>query len=66
MARRKWPEFAVYPEERAERLAKIMGESSAAAQALADLKRRKARGEDAVLLVAGSMIFVGPRPNGHS
>ena len=55
-------EVSIYPVERAELLAKIMGESSATAKALIELKRRKELGEDAVLLIAGSTILVGPRP----
>ena len=59
---RKKQEFVIYPVERAERLARIMGEHSASAQALAELKRRQTAGEDVVLLVGGSTILVGPRP----
>ena len=55
-------EVSVYPDDRAERLAHIMGPSSAAAMALVELKKRREAGEDAVLLIAGSMILVGPRP----
>lgn len=62
MSRTRPTEWSIYPDERAERLAKIMGESSAAAQALVELKRRRALGEKAVLLVAGSTILVGPDP----
>lgn len=58
----KQTEVAIYPDDRAERLAKIMGPSSATAKALVELKQRRANGEDAVLLIAGSMILVGPRP----
>ena len=58
----RYPDPVIYPVDRAMRLAKIMGERSAAALALIELERRKAAGEDAVLLVAGSMILVGPRP----
>lgn len=49
-----------YPVERAERLAKIMGKSSAAAKALDEMKRRRAAGEDVALLICGSIILVGP------
>lgn len=62
--RSRYEQTSIYPVERAERIAKIMGENSAAAQALVDLKRRIAAGEDAVLLVSGAMILVGPRPQG--
>lgn len=55
-------QVSIYPEDRAERLAKIMGENSASAHALAELKRRKALGEDVVLLICGATILVGPRP----
>jgi hypothetical protein len=55
-------DISIYPVERAERLARIMGEHSAAADALKELKRRLEDGEDVVLMVARSMIFVGPRP----
>lgn len=58
--KRGMPEIVEYPIERAERLASIMGESSAAADALRELKRRRAVGEDVRLFVRGSMIFVGP------
>lgn len=53
-------EASPYPIEQAERLAKIMGDSSATARALAELKKRQADGEDVTLFVARSFIFVGP------
>lgn len=62
MSRQRQIELLIYPEDRARRLAYIMGETSAAAHALVELERRKALGEDAVLLLAGSTILVGPRP----
>jgi hypothetical protein len=63
MPRKRTHDFgiAAYPLERAERLAKIMGESSAAAAALKELKSRLASGEDVALFVCGAWIFVGPR-----
>jgi len=54
----------IYPMEKAERLAGIVGTHSATNQALIELKRRLADGEDVCLLIAGSMIWVGPRPSG--
>ena len=62
MAPRKL-KVSIYPDDRAERLAKIMGPSSAAAMALVELKQRRDEGEDAVLLIWGEMILVGPRPS---
>lgn len=59
---KKKREPTIYPLDRAERLAKILGEYSAAARALAELKQRQADGEDVVLIVLGPMIWVGPRP----
>lgn len=58
--KRKQIEVAEYPVERAERLAHIMGDQSATARALAELKRRRAAGENVVLLIAGAAILVGP------
>ena len=58
--REKKLEPVIYPIDRAERLAKIMGKFSAAARALAELKDRQAKGEDVVMLVQGPMILVGP------
>jgi len=60
MAKRRPIEVSEYPVERAERLAKIMGDSSATAKALIELKRRQSEGENVVLLVAGGTILVGP------
>lgn len=62
-AQRKTPEVAIYAVERAERLVKILGPGCATAHALTELKSRLAAGEDAVLLIAGSYICVGPRPD---
>lgn len=59
--KRKAPELVVYPVERAERMAKILGDNSAVAHALDELRKRIAAGEDAVLLICGAMIIVGPR-----
>jgi hypothetical protein len=52
----------LYPfdEVLAEKIADVVGESSAAALALAELKRRRERGEDAALFVASSTLVVGP------
>ena len=58
--REKQRDPVIYPIDRAERLAKIMGENSTAARALAELKQRRASGEDVVMLVLGPMIWVGP------
>lgn len=53
-------EASPYPVEQAERLAKIMGESSATAKALTEMKARREAGEDVGLFVFRSHIFVGP------
>lgn len=45
--RRKLPPVSIYPVEQAERLAKIMGESSATAAALREFKRRQEAGMEA-------------------
>ena len=55
-------EVTIYPDERAERIAKILGPNSATAKALVELKARRAAGEDVVLLIWGPMIVVGPNP----
>lgn len=43
------------------RIAQILGPNSAAAQALADLARRRTGGEDAALYLDRGTIIVGPR-----
>jgi len=53
-------EPSLYSVENAERLAKIMGENSATAKALRELRERQAKGEDVSLFVFQSWIFVGP------
>lgn len=45
-------------EETLHRVARIMGQSSAAADAIKDVERRKAAGEDVVILVRGSAWLV--------
>jgi hypothetical protein len=49
-----------YPVEMAERIAHIMGPSSAAAHALRELERRRAFGEKAALFLIGKSFVVGP------
>ena len=57
---------ALYPDDRAERLAHILGPNSAAAKALVELKDRRSKGEDVVLMIVGSdqvqggFLMVGP------
>ena len=53
-----------YPVANAERLAKIMGERSATAAALRELRERQSAGEDVSLFVFRSWIFVGPTDTG--
>lgn len=50
-----------YSEEVAEMVANIIGPHSAAAQALEELKKRRANGEEVYLWRAGSAVVVGPR-----
>jgi hypothetical protein len=45
-----------------ERVARILGPSSAAAQALADLDHRLASGQNVAIYEIGSSYFVGPAP----
>lgn len=52
-----------YPTDKAEQLAKIVGESSATAKALVELRRREANGENVGLFISGGFIFVGPKDN---
>jgi hypothetical protein len=55
---------SLYPVAKAERLAKIMGNSSATARALRELRERQAKGEEVSLFVLHSWIFVGPTNTG--
>ena len=48
-------------EETIRRTAKILGPSSAAAKAVADLEARRASSEDAVIYQRGAFLLVGPR-----
>lgn len=64
MRERKKIEATLYPVENAERLVKIMGEGSATAKALSELKQRQAAGEHVSLFVLHSWIFVGPTDTG--
>lgn len=64
MKARKKIEPTLYPVENAERLARIMGDSSATAIALRELKKRRADGEDVSLFILHSWIFVGPTNTG--
>lgn len=52
----------VEPEELVRRVAAILGPSSAAAKALAELERRRASGEDAIILKDDRLWIVGRRP----
>lgn len=56
----------MYSVDSAERLARIMGESSSAAKALRELRERQAKGEDVSLFVIRSWIFVGPTSGGEA
>lgn len=47
---------------RLEHVAKIVGPSSAAAQALAEYARRSKAGEEVVILEGPHSLLVGPRP----
>lgn len=44
------------------RVANIIGDSSAAAQALAEAHRRRKAGESVVIFQAGETLVVGPAP----
>lgn len=59
----KPPQITPYSVENAERLVKIIGEKSATAAALKELKERREAGEDVGLFISGSWIFV--LPNDH-
>jgi hypothetical protein len=59
--RRKF-EMLPYDEEQAQRIADIVGPSSAAAKALAQLQRRRSDGEDVYLWIVENAILVGPVP----
>lgn len=45
-----------------ERVARIMGPSSASALALAEYRRRRAGGEDVEIFQTGRTLIVGPSP----
>jgi len=61
--KKRRPIVTELPLEQAKRMANISGEHSAAAKAIADMQRRRANGEDdVILLLWGQMIVVGPRP----
>lgn len=45
------------------RVAHIIGPNSAAAKAIEERDRRRAAGEDAVILQGDGCLLVGPRPN---
>jgi hypothetical protein len=64
MKARKKIEPTPYSVTNAERLAKIMGEQSATAIALRELRKRQADGEDVSMFIVGSWIFVGPTGTG--
>lgn len=64
MRQAKKIEPALYPVAKAERLAKIMGDSSATAKALRELRERQAKGEDVSLFVIHSWIFVAQQTPG--
>lgn len=64
MRQTKKTEPTLYPVANAERLAKIMGDSSATAKALRELRERQSKGEDVSLFVVRSYIFVGPTDTG--
>ena len=51
-----------YDEDHARRVAKIMGNGSAAAQALAELEQRRAAGESVALYRTGSAVLVVRTP----
>ena len=63
MGRSKSIPAVLYDERQAERAAHILGPSSAAAMALADLKRRRVAGESACLFWTGYSFVVGPDPS---
>lgn len=50
------------PEELARIVAAMLGPSSAAAKALAELEQRRASGEDAIILKDDRLWIVGPIP----
>lgn len=64
MGRRRKFKMFPYDEEMAERIAKIVGPSSAHAKALSQLRDRRAAGEDVYLWIVDShTILVGPEPH---
>jgi hypothetical protein len=60
MARRKLEPLPLY---QAERIAHILGESSAMAMAIGEMKRRQAAGENVMLFTSGNSVVVGPSPD---
>lgn len=56
-------EFRILADQEAARIAYILGEQSAIAKAIADRDMRRGTGEDAVILMRGPRILVGPRPS---
>jgi len=57
-----WAQHFQREEQAAIEAARILGDASAAKQALADLKRRRDEGQDAVIWKDAGRWFVGPRP----
>lgn len=55
-------EFFLLQEDAAHRTAQIIGPASAAQQALNELERRRAAGEDSVVWCYRGRWIVGPRP----
>lgn len=52
--------LCLYDEERARKVAYIIGPQSATARALAELERRRKAGEDVCLYRVGCTLIVGP------
>lgn len=57
-----YPEVEPLSRSIVERIAYVVGESSAAAKALIELDRRLALGENVCVYQAGRSFFVGPAP----
>lgn len=57
-----WNQYFQREEDQAALAVRILGEASAAKQALDDLKRRRDEGQDAVIWEDAGRWFVGPRP----
>lgn len=58
-------DFQIISDEAAARIARVLGDHSAMAMAIADRDQRRTNGENAVILMNGPRLLVGPNPSAH-